>query len=168
MKLLNDETFAAADGEKGRLRTFLLFSLNRHLADQQRHDGRQKRGGGEQIIAFEEMNAEERYAHEPQDQRDPERLFTQAWAHLLIDGVRGKLRESFEETGRVGVFEALLPFLLGYEAPLSCREVALKLEASETAGGASATGSAYNPATGLWSVIDPQATNPSRFYRVAY
>ncbi len=133
LKLLHDESFDAAQADKGRLRTFLLGSLDRHLADQVRRESSQKRGGGQQLIAFEEMSAEDRYAHEPQDQRDPERLFTQAWAHLLLDGVREQLRETFAETGRAGVFEALLPFLLGDDAPPSYREVAVKLEASETA-----------------------------------
>lgn len=133
VKLLNDETFEAADGDKGRLRTFLLTSLNHHLADQQRRQSAQKRGGGQRIIAFEAMRAEERYAHEPLDQRDPEWLFTRAWAHLLIDGVREKLRESFAETGKAGVFETLLPFLLWDDAPPSYREVAQKLDSSETA-----------------------------------
>jgi RNA polymerase sigma factor (sigma-70 family) len=133
VKLLNDETFEAADGDKGRLRTFLLTSLNRHLADQLRRQNAQKRGSGWRIIAFEEMNAEERYSHEPQDQRDPEWLFTQAWAHLLIDSVREKLRGTFAETGRIGVFETLLPFLVWDDPPPSYREVAQKLDASETA-----------------------------------
>ena len=79
------------------------------------------------------MNAEERYAHEPQDQHDPEWLFTQAWAQLLIDGVRDKLRETFAETGRADVFAMLLPFLLGDDAPPSYREVAAQLDSSETA-----------------------------------
>jgi RNA polymerase sigma factor (sigma-70 family) len=133
VKLLHDETFDAAKADKGRLRTFLLCSLDRHLADQQRRQLALKRGGGQQIIAFEELHAEERYALEPQDQRDPEWLFTRAWAHLLIDSVRDKLRETFSETGRAGVFETLLPFLLWEDAPPSYREVAQKLEASETA-----------------------------------
>ncbi len=133
VKLLSDETFDAAQSDKGRLRTFLLCALDRHLADQQRRQGALKRGGGQQVISFEELHAEERYALEPQDRRDPEWHFTQAWAHLLINGVRGKLRETFAETGREGVFESLLPFLLGDDAPPSYREVAQKLEASETA-----------------------------------
>ena len=133
VKLLHDETFDAAQSDKGRLRTFLLCSLDRHLADQQRRQGAQKRGGGQQIIAFEELRAEERYANEPQDQRDPEWLFTRAWAQLLIDGVREKLRATFVETGRAGVFETLLPFLLWDDAPPSYREVAQQLDASETA-----------------------------------
>lgn len=133
VKLLHDATFDAAESDKGRLRTFLLCSLDRHLSDQHRRQSAQKRGGGEQIIAFEAMRAEERYALEPQDQRDPEWLYTQAWARLLIDGVRDKLRESFAETGRAGVFETLLPFLLWDDAPPSYREVAQHLDASEAA-----------------------------------
>jgi RNA polymerase sigma-70 factor (ECF subfamily) len=133
VKLLRDETFDAAEADKGRLRTLLLCSLDRHLADQQRRQGALKRGGGQQIIAFEEWRAEERYALEPQDHRDPEWLFTRAWARLLLDGVREKLRASFDETGRAGVFETLLPFLLMDDAPPSYRAVAQKLDSSETA-----------------------------------
>ena len=133
VKLLHDETFSAAQSDKGRLRTFLLCSMDRHLVDQQRRQSAQKRGGGKQIIAFEELRAEERYAHEPQDQRDPEWLFTRAWAQLLIESVRNKLRVTFIETGRAGDFETLLPFLLWEDAPPSYREVAQQLDASETA-----------------------------------
>ncbi len=132
-KLLGDETFDAANADKGRLRTFLLCSLDRHLADQQRRQSAQKRGGGRQIISFDELHAEERYAAEPQDHRDPEWLFTHAWAHLLLDGVRDKLRATFAETHRAGVFETLLPFLLMDDAPPSYRDVARKLDSSETA-----------------------------------
>ena len=132
LKLLRDETFEAADEDKGRLRTFLLHSLDRHLADQHRRQGAQKRGGGQTLVAFEEMGAEERYACEPQDGRDPETIFMQSWAQLLVGNVREKLRESFAETGQDDVFETLLPFLLGEGATPSYREVAQKLEASET------------------------------------
>jgi RNA polymerase sigma-70 factor (ECF subfamily) len=133
LKLLTDESFEAADRGKGRLRTFLLHSLHRHLVDQHRQQSAQKRGGGRQIIAFEDLNAEERYANEPQDKRDPEWLFTQSWARMLIDAVHAKMRVSFAETGRAGVFETLLPFLLWDDHPPAYREVAGKLEASETA-----------------------------------
>lgn len=132
MKLLNDETFAAADGAKGRLRNFLLESLRHHLADQLRREHAQKRGGGQRPIAFEELQAEERYALEPQDQRDPESLFARAWAHSLVAESRDKLRQSFADSDRRGAFEILLPFVVGEDPPLSYRDVASQLEASET------------------------------------
>jgi DNA-directed RNA polymerase specialized sigma24 family protein len=133
LKLLADESFEAADRDKGRLRTFLLSSLHRHLADQHRQQNAQKRGGGQQIIAFEDLHAEERYVNEPQDNRDPEWFFARAWAQLLIDAVHARMRETFTETGRARVFETLLPFLLWDDRPPAYREVAGKLEASETA-----------------------------------
>lgn len=133
MKLLGDETFDAARAEKGRLRTFLLASLDRHLVDQKRREGAIKRGAGWAVIAFDELRAEDRYAAEPLDHRDPEWVFTRAWTQLLLESVRQKMRETFTETGRAGVFEVLLPFLILEEPPPSYREVAEKLESSETA-----------------------------------
>ena len=133
LKLLTDDSFEAADRDKGRLRTWLLHALNRHMADQYRHQSAQKRGGGQPKIAFEDLNAEERYQNEPRDKRDPEWLFAQSWARLLIDSVQARMRATFTETGRAGVFETLLPFLLWDEHPPAYREVTEKLEASETA-----------------------------------
>lgn len=131
LKLLGDESFAAAEAERGRLRTFLLQNLKRHLADQKRFDGALKRGGGLKTISFEEMHAEDRYAHESLDVRDPERLFGRVWANELVAGVREKLRADFDDAKRPQAFDALLPFLLLDEDPPSYREVAANLRATE-------------------------------------
>ncbi len=133
VKLLGDETFDAAQADKGRLRTFLLSSLDRHLVDQKRRESALKRGAGWKVIAFDELRAEERYTSEPLDHRDPEWLFTRAWTQLLLESVREKMRGMFAETGRAGVFEALLPFLIMEDALPSYRDVAEKLDSSETA-----------------------------------
>lgn len=79
------------------------------------------------------MDAEERFAREPQDNRDPECLFTQAWAQQLLTSVREKLRRAYEATGRAGVFDLLLPFLMWDHEPPSHREIAQKLGSSEAA-----------------------------------
>ncbi len=131
IRLLNDESFAAADEEKGRLRTFLLRHLKRHLADQRRFDAALKRGGAFKTMSFEELRAEERYTCEPLDWRDPERLFGQAWAREQIAAVREKLRADFEDAKRPEAFEILLPFLLLDDDPPSYREVAARLRATE-------------------------------------
>ena len=131
IKLLAEESLSAVDGSKGRLRTYLLHHLKRHLTDQKRFSGALKRGGGVNTISFEEMRAEERYAHEPQDERDPERLFTRAWANELLASVREKLRADFEAAKRPHAFEVLLPFLLLDDDPPSYREVAAQLRATE-------------------------------------
>jgi len=131
LKVLDDESLNAADPDKGRLRTHLLQHLKRHLADRKRMDGALKRGGAAMTIAFEAMNAEERYRHEPQDRRDPEWLFTRAWAHELLASVREQLRDDFADAKRPRIFEALLPFLLLDDDPPSYHDVAARLGATE-------------------------------------
>jgi RNA polymerase sigma-70 factor (ECF subfamily) len=133
IKLLEDDSFVAADAEKGKLRSFLLCALQRHLADLGRFENALKRGGGRTIISFDGMEAEERYASEPQDLRDPERLFADAWARGLLASVRTQLAAAFAISGRADVFEALLPFLVWDREPPSHREVAAKLGCSEAA-----------------------------------
>lgn len=133
LKLLGDESLSAAEEGRGRLRTFLLQHLKRHLADHKRFEGAFKRGGGRKPISFEAMHAEERYAREPLDLRDPERLFCRAWAGELLAKVREKLRADFEDAKRPQAFAVLLPFLLMDDDPPSYREVAAKLRATEVA-----------------------------------
>lgn len=132
-RLIADDSIRGARQSLGKLRSFLLGVLKRLISDQQRHDKAQKRGGGVIHVSFDEMSAEERYAREPQDTRDPEWLFTHAWAHELLAGVREKLRVAFAATGRAGVFEIVLPFLLLDNDPPSHKEIAKQLGSSEAA-----------------------------------
>ena len=134
-RLVSEEAIQAVRREEGKLRSYLLGVLKRLLAAQFRHDSAQKRGGRLTHLSFDEMAAEERYRHEPQDTHDPEWLFTRAWAQELFVSVQGKLREVFAETGKAEVFEAVLPFVTCEAAPPSQREIAQKLGKSEIAAG---------------------------------
>lgn len=78
LKLLADESLSVAEEGRGRLRTYLLQHLKRHLSDRKRFDGALKRGGGQAIVSLEAALAEERYAEEPKDLEDPERLYGRA------------------------------------------------------------------------------------------
>ena len=131
LKLLADESLSAVDESKGRLRTYLLQHLKRHLVDQKRFDDALKRGGGLKSISFEELHAEERYAGEPADLRDPERLFTRAWVNELLAGVREQLRADFADAKRPEAFGVLLPYLLLDDDPPSYRDAASQLRATE-------------------------------------
>lgn len=134
-RLVSDEAIQTVRREQGKLRSYLLGVLKRVIADHLRHGSAEKRGGGKTHVSFDQMAAEERYAHEPQDVRDPEWLFTHAWAHELFASVQGKLRDAFCETGRAEAFEALLPFVTCDAAPPSQRELAQRLGVSSTAAG---------------------------------
>lgn len=121
-RLIERDTIKSVQHEGMKLRSFLLGCLKQTLSDHARHLNTQKRGGRQAHISFDEMEAEERYALEPKDQRDPERLYTQAWAHELFTSVRARLKESFKQSRKAEVFEALLPFITLDDEPPSYRD----------------------------------------------
>lgn len=132
-KLVTEDAIKAARQEMGKLRSFLLGILRRMLSDHTRHDKAQKRGGHAPHVSFDDMNAEQRYACEPQDIRDPEWMFTHAWAHELLAGVREKMRAAFQAAGRGATFDLLLPYLLWDNEPPTHKELAEKLGSNEAA-----------------------------------
>lgn len=131
--LITRESLLSARREAGKLRSYLLGVLKRQISNGIRHDTTQKRGGSLSHVSFDAMGAHERYALEPEDHRDPEWLFTRAWALDLLAGVREKLRANYEVTGRAGVFDVLLPFLMWDNEPPSHREIARQIGSSEAA-----------------------------------
>ncbi len=110
-ELLTADVMKSARQERGRLRNFLLGVLKRLLSDRHRQAQTRKRGGQHAHISFDEMAAEERYAREPRDVRDPEKIYLHAWASDLLRGVRAQLQAAFEEEGRGAMFLALDPYL---------------------------------------------------------
>ena len=130
-KLITGDALQTARPEAGKLRSWLLAVLKRMLSDDARHHATQKRGGGLVHVSFDEMGAEERYALEPQDNHDPEWLFTRTWAHELLAGVREELRVAYDAVGRPEVFTLLLPFLMLDNDPPSHRAIAQKIGSSE-------------------------------------
>ena len=133
LKAINNNLLATADEEKGRLRSYLLGSLNRHIADHHRHEGAEKRGGRAIVLPLECENAEEKFSHEPVEHRDPESLYLTSWALSLLDRVRDKVRKHFQRTGRAAVFNKLQSFIETDEAQTPYAELAAEMQTSETA-----------------------------------
>ena len=130
-RLIERNSIQSMQHEDNKLRSFLLGCLKQLLSDEARHANTQKRGGRRPHVSFDEMGAEERYAHEPHDSRDPESLFHHAWAHELFAMVGEKLKASFTKSRRPAVFEMLLPFVTLEGEPPSYREIATKIGSSE-------------------------------------
>lgn len=131
--IISEEAILSARQEAGKLRSYLLGTLKHLISDHQRHFRAQKRGGGLEHVSLDQMDAEERYSREPADTRDPETLYTSAWAHDVVRRVREKVRDAYLSTGRSGSFDALAPFLEWDSEPPSHRELAQQLGMSETA-----------------------------------
>jgi RNA polymerase sigma-70 factor (ECF subfamily) len=102
-ELLEKDYLRQADRERGRFRTFLLAAF-RHFASKAREKARAlKRGGGRKALPLDFEDGENRYLHEPADERTPERI----WALTLLDETLDRLRTEHDVAGRADLFEAL-------------------------------------------------------------
>jgi RNA polymerase sigma-70 factor (ECF subfamily) len=111
VRLLAGNSIARADPQLGKFRTFLLGALKHFLADTQRKADAEKRGGGVQLISFEQAQAEERYQLEPVDERTPDKLFDHRWTVVLLEAAAARLKEEFRAAGKTRQFEVLKLFL---------------------------------------------------------
>ncbi len=131
MMVVSDELFQSADAERGRLRSFLLGALTRHLADHMRKERAVKRGGRAIVIPLECDDSEERYTMELVDHRDPESIYLKSWARELVNRAMEKLRAHYTRTGRAEVFEALHPVLVADDDKTPYRDIAARLSIPE-------------------------------------
>jgi RNA polymerase sigma-70 factor (ECF subfamily) len=124
----------AADPARGKFRSYLLGALKHFLTNDWHRANAQKRGGGQQFVEWDALDAESRYAIEPADQTDAEALFDKRWAMELLDRAMTKLRAEFTAKRDEATFDALKGTLTGAEpsreqlaAQLSLSEGALKV-----------------------------------------
>jgi len=134
VRLLTKNYLATADRHRGRFRSFLLGAMKHFLANQQRHEAAQKRGGNTLTISLDFRAGESRYKQiEPVDNLTPERLYEKRWALTLLDLVLNRLREEFCAAGKLELFDALKQFLAGGAAKPAYLEVAGQLGMTEGA-----------------------------------
>ena len=108
-RLIERDYFAAADRERGRLRTFLLHQMDCWLADQSRRRTAAKRGGGQLPVSLED--AEALYAAEPFTEETPETLYHRRWALTLLAQALGDVEAKCQAAGDGAAFALLKPAL---------------------------------------------------------
>ena len=134
VRLLTKNYLAVADRQRGRFRSFLLGAMKHFLANQERRQGAQKRGGHRLTISLDFHTGENRYSQiEPVDNLTPERLYEKRWALTLLDLVLSRLREEFRAAGKLELFDTLKQFLAGGTAKPAYLEVAEQLGMTEGA-----------------------------------
>jgi DNA-directed RNA polymerase specialized sigma24 family protein len=117
LRLLANNYLAVADPQRGRFRSFLLGAMKHFLANQERRQATQKRGGHQPLISLDFHSGEECYRLiEPTDNLTPERLFERRWALTLLDLVLSRLREEYCSVGKSELFDSLKQFLAGRPA----------------------------------------------------
>lgn len=123
-----------AQSDRGRFRTFLLAAMKNFLAKEWRDANRLKRGGGCEILAWDQFDPEERYRLEPPSgEATADALFDRRWAQTLVTRVLERLREEMDRERLGERFAALKPFLQGDASGGSYADAAAKLQLSEPA-----------------------------------
>ncbi len=129
-ELLAHKTMAQADRNRGRFRTFLLAALDHFLHHAHRDAQALKRGGGREFISLDALEAENRLALEPADERSPEREFDRRWALATLEQARRRMREQFCQAGKAELFDRLRPHLLNDELGIPYAQIAAELNMS--------------------------------------
>src|SRR6187397_659514 len=92
LRLLDRGILRHAQPERGRFRSFLLASLKHFMINEYDRARAVKRGGGTAPLTLDVTAAEGRYALEPKDALDPERLYERRWAQTLLRQAHVRLR----------------------------------------------------------------------------
>lgn len=131
-ELLEKNTLAGVDRDRGRFRTFLILAFEHYCADQRDHDRAQKRGGGRAPLPLDFPRADTEFSREPAAP-DPTDRFRRDWALQVLAQALQALREEYEREGRRDEFDALrLHLSYGAEKPPSYQDVAARLGRSES------------------------------------
>jgi RNA polymerase sigma factor (sigma-70 family) len=109
--LLRRQSFAGADKNKGRFRSFILGALTYFLIDHLEHKSALKRGGHCEILSLDTEEAEQLLEHENLRTEPAERQFDRRWAITLLDQAFRRLQEEFARDRKDSVFAAVKPFL---------------------------------------------------------
>jgi len=124
--------FGSADRKRGRFRSYLLGAMKHFLANEWYRARTQKRGGRVQIIEWDALDPEPRYAGSSRDSDNPEHLYDREWALETIAGALHALRDEMKKAGKSEQFEVLKGSLTG-EGNSTREEIAARLDMSEGA-----------------------------------
>jgi RNA polymerase sigma-70 factor (ECF subfamily) len=133
VRLLEKEALQHADPERGRFRSFLLASLKHFMVNEYNRARAAKRGGGQPMVAIDVSGGEGRYALDPHDEANPEKLFERQWALTVLNRVQARLRSVSMRSGKAQLFEQLKDFVTGEETDIPYREAGQSLGMSEGA-----------------------------------
>jgi RNA polymerase sigma-70 factor (ECF subfamily) len=132
-RLLETNTIAAADRERGRFRAFLLTACKRFLANERAKARTVKRGGGVLHLSLDFELGESKYGTQAVDTLTPDRLFEQQWAITLLARVLDRLEQEMEARGKGDQFVHLKRLLSGAGRSGSIAAAARELGQSEGA-----------------------------------
>jgi RNA polymerase sigma-70 factor (ECF subfamily) len=127
VNLLKHNSLSRVERDRGRLRTFLLSSLQHFMANEYDRTQTQKRGGGEQIISLDEHFDEAEAAMVARG-NDPTASYDRNWATTLLDRAWDQLQTAMKAEGKEGFINEVKPLIWGgAETPPNQELIAVKL-----------------------------------------
>jgi len=133
VRLLERQSLANADPDRGKFRSFILGAMNHFLADERAKSLTQKRGGGHEILSLDLMAAEERFDLEPADNATPDKAFDKQWAAALLNEVLNRLEDAYRRDGKLSLFIELKQTLMGTRESQPYAVLAKRLSMNEGA-----------------------------------
>jgi RNA polymerase sigma-70 factor (ECF subfamily) len=113
-RVLEAPSFGGAEPGRGRFRSYLLGALKHYLAHQRERAGRQKRGGGAEMVPLE-PGTDTSPGLEVGDPRalPPDQEFDREWALHVLRLATEALAAEWRAAGKDEQFAALQPFISG-------------------------------------------------------
>lgn len=115
-RILKSDALKQARAERGKLRSFLLANLKRHLCAESSHQDALKRGGGVSHVSID-ISSDDTTVLEKIliENADPETLYERAWARDLFRTVLNTLATRFAGTDKAALFDLMRDSLTGEE-----------------------------------------------------
>jgi DNA-directed RNA polymerase specialized sigma24 family protein len=132
-RLIAGDWLKEARQEKGRLRSFLLVLLKRHVVNAWEYGQAKKRGGGSTFVHPDAAEGEAAWNRLPAHGASPDQMFDRHWAMQLLDRVVAELRATYAEAGKAALFDELREYLSGGSTEESYAGPAGRLGISEGA-----------------------------------
>jgi DNA-directed RNA polymerase specialized sigma24 family protein len=126
--LFSQNTLSRADRDKGRLRTFLLGSLQHFLANEYNRTQTQKRGGANRIVSMSDELTATEAALVTMTELDETGCYDQAWVATLVSRAWERLEKEYAAEDKATLVEELKPFLFGGTAVPDQEEIAARLK----------------------------------------
>ena len=111
----------------------MLTAFDNYLHNEHDRATALKRGGGCQIISWEEPTAEGRYAQEPAGGLSPEQIYEKRWAATLLERVLARLRDESIDAARRELFDQLKPHLWGEDEATPYAQLATRFNLTVSA-----------------------------------
>jgi RNA polymerase sigma factor (sigma-70 family) len=132
-RLLEHKNLDAVRREKGRLRSYLLVSLKRFLASEQRRASGVKLYESGPHIPLDELRESDMADSELAETLTADQLYERRWALAMLEQVLGRLDSEYQAAGNAALFDQLKEFLVGEQSRPRQAEIGAQLGMTENA-----------------------------------